>query len=70
MLRGGLTISILGMGRPRSAARFQNLTIRRVITIHPIDTTMRSTQATVRSGSRKSSSRARALAPKTCTEQG
>lgn len=54
MSRGDLKEPAAGVLARRIAFRIRR-TIRRVITTHPTDTTMRRTQATVRTGSRKNS---------------
>lgn len=55
----GRTVSVAAFRTPRLAARFILCTIKRVKMIHPIETTTRSTQATVSDGSRMNSTRGR-----------
>ena len=58
MSRGGRAASVRTFRR-RIAARFRSLRIHRHTTIQPAETTMSSTQATVREGSVRNSRRGR-----------
>ena len=62
MSLAGRTASTLAVREPRSAALRRLRTINRVTTTQPIDTTIRRTHATVRTGSVRNSDRERSAA--------